>query len=256
MNNQLSFDALLTTEAPMKNESRTTPSEARKLFIKTFSCVATYHRRLDVFRDFIRLAANELDLARVRSEEGREEAMQICKRYEAADLEKMQHLFCFLVDALEAGMHDLLGGVFMELEFGAASMGQFFTPLELSRLMARLTIGEHINELKQRPFITLDEPASGSGGMVIAVAEHLLTQGYNPQQQLYIRCTDIDPMAADMCFVQLALLGLPATVYTGNTLSMSMTKVRHTPIYYINGWGEKLRLVDIAMRFRKVLQAV
>ncbi|WP_185959433.1 hypothetical protein [Serratia liquefaciens] len=110
MNNQLSFDALLTTEAPVKNESRTTPSEARKLFIKTFSCVATYHRRLDVFRDFIRLASNELDLARVRSEEGREEAMQICKRYEAADLEKMHHLFCFLVDALEAGMHDLLGG--------------------------------------------------------------------------------------------------------------------------------------------------
>ncbi|MGP3227927.1 N-6 DNA methylase, partial [Serratia nevei] len=118
------------------------------------------------------------------------------------------------------------------------------------------TIGEHVNELKQRPFITLDEPASGSRGMVIAAAEHLLMQGYNPQQQLYIRCTDIDPMAADMCFVQLALLGLPATVYTGNTLSMSMTKVRHTPIYYINGWGEKLRLVDIAMRFREVLQAV
>lgn len=181
MSNQLSFDALLAPETPAQCAPHMTPREARKQFIKTFSVIATYHRRLDVFRDFIRLAANELDLARVRSEEGREEAVQICKRYEAVDLQRMQQLFCFLIGAMEGGMDDLLGGIFMELEFGSSSMGQFFTPCEVSRLIAALTLGDHVKELEHRPFITLDEPASGSGGMVIAVAEHLLSKGYNPQ---------------------------------------------------------------------------
>ncbi|MGO2570659.1 MAG: N-6 DNA methylase, partial [Serratia proteamaculans] len=92
--------------------------------------------------------------------------------------------------------------------------------------------------------------------MVIAAAEHLLSKGYNPQQALYIRCTDIDPLAADMCFIQLALLGLPASVYTGNTLTMKMFKVRHTPMYYANDWSERLRLVDMITKFKAVLHAV
>lgn len=66
MSNQRSFDALLAPETPAQCAPHMTPREARKQFIKTFSVIATYHRRLDVFRDFIRLAANELDLARVR----------------------------------------------------------------------------------------------------------------------------------------------------------------------------------------------
>ncbi|MNZ76725.1 N-6 DNA Methylase [compost metagenome] len=153
-------------------------------------------------------------------------------------------------------MDDLLGGIFMELEFGSSSMGQFFTPCEVSRLIAALTLGDHVKELEHRPYITLDEPASGSGGMVIAAAEHLLSKGYNPQQVLYIRCTDIDPLAADMCFIQLALLGLPASVYTGNTLTMKMSRVRHTPIYYANDWSERLRMVDMVTKFKTLLHAV
>lgn len=89
-----------------------------------------------------------------------------------------------------------------------------------------------------------------------AAAEHLLSKGYNPQHVLYIRCTDIDPLAADMCFIQLALFGLPASVYTGNALTMKMSRIRHTPIYYANDWSERLRLVEMITKFKAVLQAV
>lgn len=51
--------------------------------------------------------------------------------------------------------------------------------------------------------------------MVIAFAYWMAEAGYNPSEQLYATCTDIDPMVADMAFIQLSLLGIPAKVVTG-----------------------------------------
>jgi hypothetical protein len=68
--------------------------------------------------------------------------------------------------------------------------------------------------------MTLDEPAC---------AYWLAEAGYNPSEQLYATCTDIDPMVADMAFIQLALLGIPAKVVTGNTLTLKANRVRYTP---------------------------
>ncbi|MFY7215328.1 SAM-dependent DNA methyltransferase, partial [Enterobacter cloacae complex sp. LZL001] len=53
-------------------------------------------------------------------------------------------------------------------------------------------------------------------------------------------CTDIDPMVADMAFIQLALLGIPAKVVTGNTLTLKANRVRYTPVYYFNDWQGRL----------------
>jgi hypothetical protein len=67
-----------------------------------------------------------------------------------------------------------------------------------------------------------------------------LEAGYNPSEQLYATCTDIDPMVADMAFIQLALLGIPAKVVTGNTLTLKANRVRYTPVYYFNDWQGRL----------------
>ncbi|ELT2938103.1 SAM-dependent DNA methyltransferase, partial [Salmonella enterica] len=53
-------------------------------------------------------------------------------------------------------------------------------------------------------------------------------------------CIDIDPIAADMAFIQLSLLGIPAEVVTGNTLTMQLNRVRYTPVYYINNFEKRL----------------
>lgn len=51
---------------------------------------------------------------------------------------------------------------------------------------------------------------------------------------------DIDPVAADMTFIQLSLLGIAAEVVTGNTLTMQFRRVRYTPctisMTLKNGW--------------------
>ena len=43
-----------------------------------------------------------------------------------------------------------------------------------------------------------------------------------------------------LAFIQLALLGIPAKVVTGNTLTLKANRVRYTPVYYFNDWQGRL----------------
>ena len=88
--------------------------------------------------------------------------------------------------------------------------------------------------------MTISDPACGSAGMIIAYAENLLEAGFNPSKKMYAHCIDIDPIAADMSFIQLSLLGIPAQVVTGNSLTLEFSRVRFTPVYYINNFEKRL----------------
>jgi hypothetical protein len=57
---------------------------------------------------------------------------------------------------------------------------------------------------------------------------------------MFASCVDIDPVAAAMCFLQLALLRVPAEIITGNSLTMQYNRVLRTPTYYLNGWSVRL----------------
>lgn len=229
---------------------------ARRQFVSEFRHTAPYLRRWDVFSDFITLAASELDITRVRTPENIERSHKICDRYQPADLQKLKNLFCLLVAALEGGFQDFLGSVFMELELGSGDMGQFFTPYSLSRLMASVLTGDIEQQLKRCPWVTLDEPTSGAGGMVIAFAEAMLNAGYNPSTQLLVTTTDIDPVAADMTFIQLSLLGIPAIVHTGNTLNLTVSRTRCTPVYWIENWPDRIRSHERIQAMRQFLAGI
>ena len=66
---------------------------ARKLFICLFNQTARHLHRWDVFSDFVRLAASELDIARVRTPENAENCRKICARYDADDIRNFHELF-------------------------------------------------------------------------------------------------------------------------------------------------------------------
>lgn len=93
---QLSFESLFLADqaepqprisAPARMLS---PAEARKEFASVFRQTAKNMRRSEVFRDFITLAASELDMARVRSPENIENSRRICGRYRPDDLDAMK----------------------------------------------------------------------------------------------------------------------------------------------------------------------
>jgi len=193
---------------------------SRSRFISAFKSTGRHLGRWEVFSDFLSLAASELDMARIRTPESIEHCRKICARYEASDIANMQEMFCMMVCALEAKFHDFLGAIFMELELGDNFRGQYFTPYPVQCLMAR---------------------------MLIAYAECVLEADINPSMHMFGSCIDIDPVAADMAFIQLSLLGIAAEVVTGNTLTMQFRRVRYTPVYYLNDFEK--RLADLN-RFR------
>ncbi|EAO1734740.1 SAM-dependent DNA methyltransferase [Salmonella enterica] len=217
-----------------------TIEEARRQFVSVFMDTARNLRRWEVFSDFITLAASELDIARIRTPVNIERSCEICAKYSASDIRNLHTLFCLMVCALEAKFHDFLGAIFMELELGDDRNGQYFTPYYLQSLMAKLLIPDVEQTIRREGFVTVSDPASGAAGMIVAYAENLLAAGYNPSEHMFGSCIDIDPIAADMAFIQLSLLGIPAEVVTGNTLTMQLNRVRYTPVYYINNFEKRL----------------
>ncbi|WP_423241945.1 N-6 DNA methylase [Pantoea agglomerans] len=217
-----------------------TTDEARRRFISVFRDTARSLRRWEVFSDFITLAASELDMARIRTPENIEQSRKICAKYSGSDLSNLHALFCLMVCALEAKFHDFLGAIFMELELGDDRNGQYFTPYHVQSLLAKLLRPDVDETIRREGFVTVSDPACGAAGMIVAYAENLLEAGYNPSEHMFGSCIDIDPVAADMAFIQLSLLGIPAEVVTGNTLTMQLNRVRYTPVYYINNFGKRL----------------
>ena len=101
----------------------------------------------------------------------------------------------------------------MELELGSNGMGQYFTPYSVQSMMARMMMPGVKESIRREGFVTISDPASGAAGMIIAYAECLLDAGYDHSNHMFGSCIDIDPIAADMAFVQLSLLGYPGGSY-------------------------------------------
>ncbi|MHB5131194.1 N-6 DNA methylase [Klebsiella pneumoniae] len=224
---------------------------SRSRFIHVFKDTGRHLGRWEVFSDFLSLAASELDMARIRAPESIEHCRKICARYEASDIAKMQEMFCMMVCALEAKFHDFLGAIFMVLELGDNFRGQYFTPYPVQSLMARMLMPGVRDTIRREGIATVSDPACGAAGMLIAYAECLLEADINPSMHMFGSCIDIDPVAADMAFIQLYVLGIAAEVVTGNTLTMQIRRVRYTPVYYLNEFEK--RLAD-QNRYRAMLE--
>jgi hypothetical protein len=73
---------------------------------------------------------------------------------------------------------------------------------------------------------------------------------------MFVSCIDIDPVAADMVFIQFSLLSVAAEVVTGNTLTLEFNRGRYTPVYYLNDfeeWFEIQRRIKAMMAFIRAM---
>ena len=210
----------------------------RKEFEKTFKHFAPYHHRSKVWDDLVTCFAISLHNSVAKDEELEKKYLNIIGNYKREEQLEMPKLVAMLVCSFqETGLCDLLGELYMDMEISSKSLGQFFTPFEVSKLMARMTMDK--NQIETHKYITMHEPACGSGGMIIAKADAMIEEGYNPQKQLLAYCVDIDQTAAMMCYIQLALWGIPASVTIGNTLTMNFSRTMLTPMYHLGGWAFK-----------------
>ncbi|EKU96631.1 type I restriction-modification system methyltransferase subunit [Leptolyngbya sp. PCC 7375] len=176
-------------------------------------------------------------------------------KYRKGEVELLKQLYHLTVQTVGFYQCDLLGTMYEELEIASRSQmsasGEFFTPVSVSRLMAELTLGNVKDILEQKGYITLTEPAAGSGRMIIAVVEQLYAMGYDPRQCLYVEAIDVNHSLYSTTFLQLAILDIPGKIYWGNTLSAKVWDVRETPQLMLSRmiWNR-----DPAFKMLKVLK--
>ncbi len=199
-------------------------------FEKMLDKIATsdHHGPHEVFRAFVLMVACCLAMG-TREPEYLAEA----KRWKPDSLSLFSHAFGQLILDMEARpFADLLGPIHMEIGSKSSKQwsGEFYTPAALSQMMARMTFDPE-SVPRDRP-IDVEEPACGSGGMVLALAEVVHGHGMSVRR-LRARCTDVSRTACDMCYVNLALWGIPAKIIHGNTLSGEVWGQWVTPWYWM-----------------------
>lgn len=215
----------------------------RAAFITLFNEIAPYENRYQVFSDFIHMSMSALYNRLLMNETFEQDYMRRVARYQPEDVTRFSQLLGEVVCGLEFEVCDFLGSIFMELGMGSKRTCQYFTPDSITTMMAQMLMADGMKELDsgEKTFLTISDPACGAGGTIIAYYKVMREAGYNPQQQLFAQCVDIDPMAAMMTYIQFSLLGLPAEIIIGNSLTVEHHQVLHTPMYFMGFWRNKLQ---------------
>lgn len=198
-----------------------------------------------VWRDFVEMSAisfsNAVDL-RQRAE--REETyLRISKRYDKDELDRVDRCLGMLTILLDQDFDDVLGSTFMNLELGSKTGGQFFTPYAVCKMIAQMQLEDAESIIASKGFVTVNDPSSGGGSLLIAVADVLASKGINFQKYLYVTAQDIDPRSAHMTYVQLAILGIAGEVIVGDTLRLETRERWYTPMHFLGNWKWKMRQV-------------
>lgn len=207
-----------------------------------------------VYSDFLELIAISISNAcehityPERFEKREKRYLDIAKNYSKDELLLFSKVFQRLAEYQDynistSGAKDILGALLMELELADKWGGQFFTPMDVANLMAKLFYpSEWIkNEIATKGFIIANDSAVGGGATMIGLVNAMLECGFNPQKQLFVECNDLDGRACLMAYIQLATLGVPAIVRKQNTLTNQIYDTWITPAFYIDGWIGKLK---------------
>ena len=134
----------------------------------------------------------------------------------------------------------------MELELGNDHAGQFFTPYDVCRLMAEVSVPGLVQQVVQDGYVTFNDCACGAGATLIAgchaAGKRLRLLGRNWQNCVLVTAQDIDSSVGMMCYIQLSLLGAAGYVKIGNSLTDPMTagddsaNYWYTPMYFSDVW--------------------
>ncbi len=219
-------------------------------FIKIIKQLSYSKGSWQVFNDFAECAMIAISQPFYKNKEMEEKYMRIIKNYSKDEANLLAKLMALTTVALEDEYQDFLGEMFISLELNNKWKGQFFTPYTISKFMAMSLINE--DEFKSKFLVKVSDPCVGAGALPIAMVEAMYKSKVNYQQKVYFECIDIDYLAFCMAYVQLSLLGLPAKIIHGNTLSNETFKVLCTPVYFINNFKDKLE-IDMKMSIIKSL---
>ena len=191
--------------------------------VQAINSISGKYSSYEVFSNWVELCALSIQNAcYIHTEddvykEREKQYLQIISRYSESEQKKLSEMLSMLVETLETEITDVLGYVFMKSQMGSSALGQFFTPFHVAELCARIAYNYEYNPDADGKY-TINEPACGGGAMIIGAIKTMQSTGLNYQKHMEIVCQDLDWKGVYMCYVQLSLLGVSATVVQGDTL--------------------------------------
>lgn len=246
-------------------------TEIEKSFVRAYDKLCYRQNPWTVWRDFVNIfacsIANTVDRNKERWDAREKSYMDTIQGYTEEEVKLFTELAGLTIEALERNpAQDFLGDLYMRLDFGSGWHGQFFTPWHISEVMAKMLIDEGLyEELDRRGYITVNDPACGAGCMLLAFASACMEdpQISNYQSQVLFVAQDVDKVVAQMCYIQLSLLGCAGYVIVGNTLTQPPTgdvlcpnvldgcELWLTPMYFSEVWTSRLAIRLLASLFEK-----
>ena len=214
---------------------------AKKDFLKTIDAIAGRHTPEQVFTDFVSMAAMSISNAVDFKQEREKKYLDLIGKYETDEQARFPELLAITIKGFEAKFGDFLGECFEELGASNSKTGQFFTPYSVAQVCAQMSFDKARidSAIAEKGYVGINEPAAGGGAMIVAFLETMKENGYNFQTQSLTVAQDIDYRCAYMCYVTLSLLGAPAIVCIGDTLTLDIWDELHTPFYVLNYWKFK-----------------
>ena len=231
-------------------------SEREKAWIDIFNSLDPSRSGWQIWSDVISAMAiaisNSMDPDAKRKEK-REKEYERCMK--DLDMQKVAKLLAIITEALEEDTEDFLGKMYMNLNLGNHWTGQFFTPLSVSRMMAEMTIDPEVckQKIKDQGYIAITDPSCGAGVNLIAGCETLFRHKINYQQHVLVTGQDIDRVVAQMCYIQLSLLGCAGYICVGDTLCNPTVGLSnlipieqegqefwYTPMYWTEIWQTRI----------------
>lgn len=234
-------------------------NEIEKEFVKAYDKLCYCQNPWRVWRDFVSIfacsIANAVDHDKSRWDAREKEYLNTIQGYTKEEVALFTKLAGLTILALEKKpAQDFLGDLYMRLDFGSGWHGQFFTPWHVSELMAKMLITPALYRgLEKKGFISVNDPACGAGRMLMSFAQACMSdpQIGNYQPKVLFVGQDLDQVVAQMCYIQLSLLGCAGYVIVGNTLTQPpcgdvlspTTPERHnlwfTPMYFSSVWSAR-----------------
>lgn len=196
-----------------------------KEFLDIFNSLCYSRSSWQVWGDLVSAIACSLSNVTDRSpkhfEQREKEYAQCIKRLGSVDVPaKILHI---IVMALEHNPEqDFLGKMYMNLNLANHWKGQFFTPYSICKMMSQITVGEINQRIEKDGYISICDPACGAGATLIAAANTIKSSKYNFQNHVIFVGQDLDRVVAQMCYIQLSLLGCAGYICVGNTITNPM----------------------------------
>ena len=216
--------------------------DLNKLFLKIADITHGRIARSQTFSDFVAYCALLLSARTdpAHSQSRQEAWKQLMQSYKEPEVRAFQESLLLLCETaannIDVGRYeDLFGMAYMQIGAPSKPLQQVFTPPDIGRLIAALTMPKDA-ELPAAGYFTLNDPACGSGTLLLSGVERLAGNGFNTAQQVAVQAVDLDIRCVHMAYLNLSLYGVPAVVIHGNLLTLKEFDRWYTPAYLLGNW--------------------